>query len=345
MNILIISPTPFLPATAGNRARIGTMVKHLRSLGHRITFLLLDREATPPEALQEMAAACDIFYFAEHDRTKERRRDQQHSAIDDWYLDSDDEAVRGVLGAVERPDLVFIEYVFLSAALQHFAAPTIKVIDTHDVFANRAENLARLGLRSNFFSTSTAEENRGLSRADVVIAIHDADRRTLQGRLACPVITLGYWPDQTGGDVEEPRYGLKVGWIGSSNPLNLFALEKLFDALRGARPDAAGVRFIVAGSASEHLQAIPDWAEARGVVEDSSTFLATLDLFINPHVGGTGLKIKTVEALAAGRAIIGTATAFQGLPVSELWHLARDPAACAGFLQRWCVDPEFRILV
>ena len=41
---------------------------------------------------------------------------------------------------------------------------------------------------------------------------------------------------------------------------------------------------------------------------------------INPEIGGTGLKTKTIEALAYGRAVIGTRRAFEGMSATHPYH-------------------------
>ena len=62
---------------------------------------------------------------------------------------------------------------------------------------------------------------------------------------------------------------------------------------------------------------------------------------IVPNTGGTGLKIKTVEALMSGRPVIGTVHAFAGLRPMHPGHRAADPPSLAARVRRHAADPAF----
>ena len=53
--------------------------------------------------------------------------------------------------------------------------------------------------------------------------------------------------------------------------------------------------------------------ELCGVVDDLCPVYSGSSLVLNPLRGGTGLKIKGAEALGAGRAVVSTPSAAQGL--------------------------------
>jgi hypothetical protein len=55
-----------------------------------------------------------------------------------------------------------------------------------------------------------------------------------------------------------------------------------------------------------------------GFVQELQTFYGAIDIAINPMVGGTGLKIKTVEPLC-WRPVLATPAGIQGL--GEVWRL------------------------
>ena len=50
--ILVISPTPSHPQSAGNRARIFSLIKNMQSMGHDVYFLFLAREHGDIEAMR-----------------------------------------------------------------------------------------------------------------------------------------------------------------------------------------------------------------------------------------------------------------------------------------------------
>ncbi|MGG5809502.1 glycosyltransferase [Falsiroseomonas sp. CW058] len=343
MRILVVSPTPSHPQDAGNRARIHALLAGLKAAGHAVHLCLLTREAPSLAALGAMRAAWDEVVEVPHDRARERRSLGALNAIDDWIMPEAEAAFAALAARDPGFDLVLVEYVFLSRALEFFHDGVAKVIDTHDVFAGRAEALEALGLENRFFATTAAEEARGLDRAGLVLAIQAEEAATLRGRTRAPVLTLGHLPADPRPPLppRAPDGWVAIGYLGSANPLNTRALGRFLAALDPAGLAAMGGEVVVAGAAGRDLR---PGAGLRllGPVEDADALLAAVDLVVNPHEGGTGLKIKTVEALARGRPVIGTVEAFAGLPAEAAFHAARDAAEVAALTRRFVADAAFR---
>lgn len=343
MRILAISPTPSHPQDAGNRARIHALLAGLKAAGHQVHLCLLDRENPSPAARDAMRAAWDELIEVPHDRAAERRSLGELNAIDDWVQPAAEAAFAAL--AARRPgfEMVLVEYVFLSRALEFFGGDTLRVIDTHDIFGGRAEGLASLGLQNRFFATTPAEEAKGLDRAHIVLAIQEEEAALLRGRTRARVLTLGHLP----ADRRPPLPGraadgwVAIGYLGSPNPLNTRALGRFLAALDPPALAALGGEMVVAGGAARELR---EGAGLRplGPVADADALYGAVDLVVNPHEGGTGLKIKTVEALARGRPVIGTAEAFAGLPAEAHFHAARDAAEVAALTRRCVAEPGFR---
>ncbi|WP_439552664.1 glycosyltransferase [Falsiroseomonas sp.] len=340
MRILAISPTPSHPQDAGNRARIHAVLSALKAAGHAVHLCLLMRENPPPPALAAMRDAWDELVEVPHDRGREARSLGPLQAIDDWILPEAKAAFAALAARQPRFDLVLVNYVFLSRALTFFDHRTIKVIDAHDIFAGRAQALAAIGLENRFFATTAEEEAAGLDRADLVLAIQEEERRhfTLVTRAA--TATLGHLP-VSNQPPPPPAEALSIGYIGSGNPLNTRALGRFLAALPPGEVAAAGGRVVVAGGACQGLAPAPG-LQLLGPVADPDMLYAEAGLVVNPHEGGTGLKIKTVEALARGRPVIGTAAAFAGLPAEHVFHAAPDAAAVARLARRWLASAAFR---
>lgn len=82
----------------------------------------------------------------------------------------------------------------------------------------------------------------------------------------------------------------------------------------------------------------------RGVVEKMADCLSSLDIVINPVQYGAGLKIKTVEAMAAGLPVVTTPQGASGLEQLDGTALliARDEAEFAAHLSLLARDPATR---
>ena len=77
-------------------------------------------------------------------------------------------------------------------------------------------------------------------------------------------------------------------------------------------------------------------------VPDPAAFYQAVDCVLNPMVPGTGLKIKTVEALAHGRPVLGTRHAFSGLPAEHPGHCAADVPEMVALMRAWRDSEAFR---
>ncbi|HEV7266651.1 MAG TPA: glycosyltransferase [Falsiroseomonas sp.] len=343
MRILVVSPTPSHPQDAGNRARIHALLSSLKTAGHAIHLCLLARENPSAATLAAMREAWDEVFEVPHDRSRELRSLGDLNALDDWILPETEQAFATLAEREPGFDLILVEYVFLSRAFDFFPRHIPHVLDTHDIFAGRAERLAALGLENRFFATTEVEENRGLDRADLVLAIQAEEARALAGRTRAVVMTLGHlpWDDRPPLPPRESQGPVAVGYLGSPNPLNTRALGRFLAALDPAALAVEGGEVVVAGAAARDLAASPG-LRPIGPVADADVLYAQADLVVNPHEGGTGLKIKTVEALARGRAVIGTAEAFAGLPAEAPFHAAADAAELAAITRACVTDPALR---
>jgi glycosyltransferase involved in cell wall biosynthesis len=343
MRVLVVSPTPSHPQDAGNRARIHALLSSLKAAGHSVHLCLLMREAPSPAALDAMRAAWDEVIEVPHDRAREARSLGALNAIDDWILPEAEAAFAALAAREPGFDLLLVEYVFLSRAFEFFPRHIPRVLDTHDIFAGRAARLEALGLENRFFATTEAEENRGLDRADLVLAIQAEEARDLAGRTRAVVTTLGHLP-WDGRAPLDPRFApwpVALGYLGSANPINGRALGRFLAALDPARLDAEGGEMLVAGAAARGLEPGPG-LRPLGTIADADALYAEVDLVVNPHEGGTGLKIKTVEALARGRPVIGTTEAFAGLPTEAACHAAADAVETAALARRAVTDEAYR---
>jgi glycosyltransferase involved in cell wall biosynthesis len=72
--------------------------------------------------------------------------------------------------------------------------------------------------------------------------------------------------------------------------------------------------------------ALPSGVELLGWLEDVDEFYRQLRVVVNPVLRGTGLKIKSVEALSHGRPLISTPIGLEGLEWNGQlpWRIASD---------------------
>jgi hypothetical protein len=79
-----------------------------------------------------------------------------------------------------------------------------------------------------------------------------------------------------------------------------------------------------------------------GEVDDATSFLRRLHVLVYPVERGSGMKVKTLEALALGVPVVTTPEGAEGVPPSDGVLVATDDAALAAHTARLLGDPEER---
>ena len=325
--VLIVAPMPAFPTSAGNRRRLLSTCAFFHEAGYDIDFAYVGHEdqiyrkfnVHPPT---DFAAMIDRFrrvFFIELEKPIKLRTASLTFAIDDWAPDELRIFVRWYFSLYHQTNLLVCNYVFLSQCLLQVPDHVLTLIDTHDRFGGRSNYYRATRTEPNFFYTSDAEEKKGLDRADIVIAITESEQlhfETLIGR-SCELLL----PDIP--KVRQFKHVTSIsaiGFIGHGNDANLFSIGQFItDFCEKWQPGFPTLK--IAGEICKSIGTIDhSGVELMGYVNQLSEFYDEIDLVIAPIIMGTGLKMKVVEALAYGKPVIGTALAFEGLPVHSQLH-------------------------
>jgi len=334
-SILVISPVSSHPPQNGARRRIHSLLSLLKARGHRIHFVYTACEKVDLARMKQLMEAdwdsVDVFPTG-HRFEKTQGADY---GLDDWV----NPHLHDVLPALARRYGVthcLTNYVFQSAYLDALPEGVTKILDTHDKLSRR-HLFEALGVAPGFYHTTEAEELRGLARADVVLSIQDNEVEYFQ-RAGRPVVVVGH---STPNAFVEKRYTRveRLGYVGASNKFNIHSLEALIPAfIAHVRSTGSRLSLHVGGNVIKALQGRPglddDCVQFEGYVHDLGAFMQQIDLYVNPTLIGTGLKIKSVEALSHGVPVISTATGWDGLPGLEGFHDASDIGALMATIAR-----------
>ncbi len=147
---------------------------------------------------------------------------------------------------------------------------------------------------------------------------------------------------QTNG--REPETMLFLGsfrHLPNQEGLNWFTQKVLPDVLEH-KPKA---RLVIVGSEApprHSLPHLPDNIELRGFVEDVREPLGRYAVFVCPILSGSGMRVKLLEAFAAGIPVVSTPLGAEGLSGKdgEICALAADPAEFARKIVELFDDPE-----
>jgi glycosyltransferase involved in cell wall biosynthesis len=192
----------------------------------------------------------------------------------------------------------------------------LKLIDTLDVFSDRYRLYREHGQTGEFFSTGREEEGRGLDRADTVLAIQEWDARhfrTLTGRA---VSTVGHLaPPVVGRDEAKAPAGRTMLFVGGPMGINVHGvnwfIEKVLPSVLKQVPDAE--LWLVGGICSRIRDGAAPGLRRFGFVDAVEDLYRQATVVINPQQFGTGLSIKSIDALRNGRPMVTTASGARGL--------------------------------
>lgn len=237
--------------------------------------------------------------------------------------------------ALPNTKAVLCDYAFTAALAPYALSPASRsAIIMHDLMSARIADEAE----TNTVKIGAAEEFHMLGLADAVIAIQHEEAAKVAAALPNSIVLTAPHSTQP---VAAPQPGEDdlLLFVGSNTAPNIVGLERFFreiwPAIRTKRP---GARLKVAGSVARGLEAAPDGVTLLGVVGDLAPLYAEAGVVISPLYTGSGLKIKLIEALAAGKAVVGTSVTAQGVEaqVAGAMAIADAPArfaeACIGLL-------------
>ncbi len=239
-----------------------------------------------------------------------------------------------------RPDLLLAEYVFMTRPFPLLPGVTT-AIDTIDVFSTKAHKVERHGV-SDGLALSEPEEAALLRRADILIGIQPEEARDL-ARLAPDrkVVSIGVDFAVCRDAPAAAAAGAAVLLVASGNPMNAKGLS---DFLAFCWPvvcrDLPEAELLIVGAVGDGVHGAPDNVRMLGRVEDLGPLYAAARVVINPAAAGTGLKIKTVEALCHLRPVVCWPSGADGLSeeARALCHIATDWFGFAAHIKRLLTD-------
>lgn len=314
---LVVTDRRVLPPRSGNRMRILGLLRGLRALGWRVALISSDVEDR--EALGEEV---DRLYVL-------RAPGFLSGDVDDFDFRPFRVATERVVRAL-RPALVVAEYAWLAPAIRRVPTSVLRVVDCHDVLHERTRRFSAAGLDPWVQCTRT-QERRLLRCADVLLSIQDRETAVLeellpQKRVRCllPHVDL---PTDFRLESSTSMNVLAVGAMHAGNEgIRRFAV----DVWPGFVRTCAGARLQVVGSIGRDMPPTPgvDWV---GEVEDLSEHYRSAAVVLCPMEIGTGIKIKMLEALRRGKAVVAMPAAAEGLPAPSrpTWMIAHSLAECA----------------
>jgi len=329
MKVLIVSDIHTHPHNRGNLQGLYRECVQMKKLGWEIDFLYWGNRIVPDfDSMYDFFGEEHIFFAntsniaLKHqirvyirtcmDYRKITRYISVPYDIDERYHKEVEEKVL-FLDQKNHYDIVWIEYYLQSKIFCNLRKDIIKVIHTHDRFGKRNRIFQRIGRIPEFYYLTEKGERKALSRADVVIAVQDAERRyfsRLLEKTDTKCLAIGNQVEMKATKyVEENSYGF-LGAMNDSNELALeWFIQNVLPEIRKKEPDST---FYIEGGV---CKSVPDSNEyiKLGVVSTVEEFYNKVKFVISPMKNGTGLNIKNIEALSYQKPLVTTNIGAKGL--------------------------------
>lgn len=255
--------------------------------------------------------------------------------IPDWVKESWSGAMVEAItrqAADFHPDVVHCEFHVMAQyipVLRRAATGTSCIVTEHEIGLVAAVDHGneRPGWRRWVGSIArqrawTRFERRALSRADAVVTFTQKDcavARDLVGPSGpeCVSIPFQLRATATHWDEKEPPVPSDLLFVGNfKHPPNFDAALRLvtaiFSVVRQSVP-AAKLYIVGADPPEELVRAQGPGVTVTGWVESPQPYLAGSKLVLVPLRQGGGMRVKVIEACAAGRAVIASDLAVEGL--------------------------------
>jgi glycosyltransferase involved in cell wall biosynthesis len=363
VRILVFAPYPPYPPRFGGATRVWHLVRAL-AREHQVT-LLCFASAAEDAALGPVRAVCEAVHTEPYPARADSRAKRLYQ-------------LRSLLG---RPYSYYVNYSpAMAAALQRLLASgrydiaqlefgdvapfypvrgsALRVLDEHNIeyrLLERSWQEARSPARRLYNRIEAAKLRRAelatCRGMDAILTTSDVDRAGLAPHVdGTPIRVIPNGVD-TAFFTPDDRIAIEPGRLVFTGAIDyhpntdgvLYFCAEIFPRIRASWPETSLAVVgkdpppAVRGLAGERLQ-------VTGTVPDVRPWLQTAEVVVVPLRVGGGTRLKILEALATGRAVVSTSLGCEGLEVTpgEDILLADTPAAFAEATLRCLRDPALR---
>jgi hypothetical protein len=322
--VRILFLTTLLPGARHTGSEVATQgfVDGLRELGHDVTLLAYRRAgASPPMHESDRAVADRHIETSEAGaraalwmaRAVATRRPYSVAK----YMSADyRRAVAGEMNGT-APGLVVVDHASMGWLVPPDGWPVPHVYVAHNVEHHVYEQLASANGPRRWANAREAPlirrcEEALCRSARMVWALTSGEADTLAAMGAEGRVRSFDLPGTAAAPEPPGAASADVAVLGSWTwKSNAAGLEWFLSDVRPLL--AAEMKVEVGGAASRELSAGTPGVTAHGRVPDAMTFLQRARVVAVPSVTGAGVQVKTLDAIATGRAVVASATAMRGI--------------------------------
>ena len=364
MKILFLSSQVPHARSIGGHQIVYQRIRRLIRKGHQVGLAALERgdKQQTDDPLYNQLVQCRRVPAPPRGTSLRRLKDYALSRVPPPFWPYRSRAMSRVVGDMveeHRYDVVLAEFCSMGQYLYHnpWLPAVRKIISTHECTSMSARTPMYLPERTLFKSAKEHLITRDLARfefnlyrcADRVLTLSQEDRFTLLAHapeLRVSVVPAGvdleyFSPPITRGSEESILFTGQYQDEPNRDAFEWF-VARAWPRLKQQRPQ---LRFFVLGPnptpAMFALARNNPGVELLGEISDIRPYLARANVFVAPLRMGSGLRVKILEAMAAGIPVVTTSTAAEGIPVQSGVNamMADDPAIMAESIDLLLSDP------
>ncbi len=363
MKILFLSPTVPFPLTDGGRIRVFNLLKQIAQK-NKVTLLALETQSTDADGVAELQQLGIQVHLVRNAQTLPRvsfdtlikaffRR--QPITVARYDVPTYRQKIRELI-AVQTFDLVHYEMFHTAQFYTETNLPGVLSQQNVDsaIWRRLCSETTNPFYKFTYWTQQLAFQRyeRVLSpKFNAVTCTSDIDAAVFQQHCTTDAIEIipngvditHYLPDFTS---EAPAHLIYIGsmdWYPNEDAVAFFT-DEVFPLIQ---EKVSNVTFsIVGGNPSARVRKL---AEKEGIVvtgrvPEIKPYFAEATVFVVPLRIGSGTRLKILEALAMGKAIVSTTVGAEGLDLRnrEEIFIADEPTAFADAVTRLLMDSELR---
>lgn len=313
--VLVFYPMNFYEMSAGTHRRVFQVLAYLKDRGFSTDLLSIDGYSNAWSGYDRARRdLCDDISVVDWAPGKidllKLKKAQVTRDLPDFAISPVRRKFKEML-AGKQYDFIIINYVYWASLTALAPEGAVKLIDLHD-FATMY-NFQLSGKKEFRLGRMFESEVKGISKFDYALSISEEESLIL-GQF-CPdtaFIDLPVFYERRPEAASEKKYDLL--FVGSDNPFNRKGLEWFMEKVYPLL--APGVKIAIVGKAGRFVE------KKRGIdiveqAESLDEFYSGSRLVFCPLKGGTGLKVKVIEALSYGMPVVTTSWGLRGILKKE----------------------------
>lgn len=335
MNILFVSITVPYPAIDGGRIRVLNLLKRLVNQGDNLTFVALKTKDTDPEGIEYLRNLGIDAHLVEDESNKPKFLyraifHRKPFTVAKYY--SDDFA-RKLENLIRKKsfDIIHFEMLHSGQYLDDLSEkiPTLLSLQNIDsvVWQRLAEysksKIQKIGYRHQSH-TFRRYEKKMCPKFNTVTCVSKIDKDILSA--ICSQADIDLIPNGVDLDLYRPKYEQEkenvlvftgsMDWLPNEDAAVYFT-QHVFPLIK---QNIKSVKFQIVGSnPTESVLKLgkQENVVVTGRVEDIKPYIAQATVYVVPLRIGGGTRLKILEALAMGKAVVSTPVGAEGLDLSD----------------------------